>query len=132
MESKKSHRKRNFINDTRSMICRNIKHAFLCFFVFHAHLMLRSLLHNWNQLEWCYCYRKMTWNHTLITARKLWVWIQYIKARKYRWKNELWKSRLCPSRWQKSYWICPYVFKQALRIDKKWFGQPFLRKIRSK
>ena len=36
-----------------------------------------------------------------------------------RWKNELWKSRLCPSRWQKSYWICPYVFKQALRIDKK-------------
>ena len=46
MVSKKSHRKRNFINDTRSMICRNIKHAFLCFFVFHAHLMLRSLLHN--------------------------------------------------------------------------------------
>ena len=63
--------------------------------------------------------KKMTWNHTLITARKLWVWIQYSEARKCRWKNELWKSRLCPSRWQKSYWICPYVFKQALRIDKK-------------
>ena len=75
---------------------------------------------------------KMTWNHTLITARKLWVWIQYSEARKCRWKNELWKSRLCPSRWQKSYWICPYMFKQALRIDKKWFGRPFLRKIRSK
>ena len=56
---------------------------------------------------------KMTWSHTLITARTLWVWILYREARKCRWKNELWKSRLCSSRWQKSYWICPYVFKQA-------------------
>ena len=73
------------------MVCRNIKYAF-----YVARVSRTSFvpLHNWNQLEWCYCQRKkMTCNYTLITARKL--RFRYnTQERKYKWKNELRKSRL--------------------------------------
>jgi hypothetical protein len=101
------------------MVCRNIKHAFLCLSCF-MHI-LSVPLHNWNQLEWCYCQRKNDvqphFNHS--TEAK--VRIQYIEARKCRWKKELWKSRLCSISMTAVIELSSYILKgKQCRHKKFW------------